>query len=147
MCARFACYEDLEGIMDLYEVLNPGDAIASVEQLKRVWEQVMSNPELYRYAVVEEDGKLLATSNITIVPNLTRAGRPYAVIENVVTHPSARRRGFGRETMELLMDFAKEKDCYKVILLSSSNRIEAHRFYESLGFDGDAKRGFTYYFK
>jgi GNAT superfamily N-acetyltransferase len=147
MCARFARYDDLEGIMDLYEVLIPDDTLASLDHLKTVWDHIMSNPELYRYAVAEENGRLVATSNITIVPNLTRSGRPYAVIENVVTHPSARRRGFGRETMELLLDYAKEKNCYKVILLSSSHRAEAHKFYESLGFDGDAKRGYTYYMK
>ncbi len=144
MCARFARYDDLEGIMDLYEVLVPDDTLATINQLKLVWDQIMNNPETYRYAVAEEDGHLVATSNLAIIPNLTRAGRPYAVIENVVTHPSVRRRGYGRETMELLLDYARKQGCYKVILLSASQREDAHRFYLSLGFNGDVKRGFTY---
>lgn len=145
MGVRFAKYNDFEGIMDLYEILIPGDTIASLSHLKSVWDEIMNNPGRYRYVIAEEEDKLVATSNITIVPNLTRAGRPYAVIENVVTHPDFRRRGFGRATMKLLLEFAREHNCYKVMLLSSKKRMEAHEFYRSLGFNGDTKCGFTYY--
>jgi hypothetical protein len=34
-----------------------------------------------------------------------------------------------------------------VVLLSGSYRINAHKFYESLGFDGDLKRGFVIKFE
>lgn len=144
MSARFARYDDLEGIMDLYEVLVPNDILASLDTLKQVWDKIMSDAETYRYAVCEEGGRLVATSNMTLVPNLTRSGRPYAVIENVVTHPDARRKGYGRATIQMLLDYAREKGCYKVFLLSGSHRKEAHQFYISMGFDGDIKRGFTY---
>lgn len=145
MRARFAQYNDFEGIMDLYEILHPEDNIDSLAHLKKVWDEIMNNPDRHRYAVVEQDDKLVATSNIVIVPNLTRTGRPYAVIENVVTHPDARRKGFGRAAMQLLLEFAEAQNCYKVMLLSSSKRKEAHEFYRSLGFDGNAKCGFIYY--
>ena len=75
-------------------------------------------------------------------PNLTRNQRPYALIENVVTHRDYRRRGFGKVVIDKAINYAKEKDCYKIMLLSDSSRTEAHRFYESLGFDGNAKAGF-----
>lgn len=145
MEVRFAKYNDFQGIMDLYEFLNPGDTLAPLSTLKNIWDEILNDPRKYRYAVVEEQDKILATSCITIVPNLTRKGRPYAVIENVITHPDARRKGLGRAMIQLLIDFAKENDCYKVMLLSSIDRKEAHKFYESMGFNGDIKRGFTYY--
>lgn len=145
MGARFALYNDFEGIMDLYEILHPEDIIAPLSKLKSVWDEIMNNPERYRYVVVEEEGKIVATSNITIIPNLTRTGRPYAVIENVITHPDVRRRGFGRATIQLLLGFAREHNCYKVMLLSSNKRKESHEFYRSIGFSDDAKCGFTYY--
>lgn len=145
MEVRFAKYNDFKGIMDLYDFLNPGDTLASLNQLKNIWDEIMSDPRKYRYAVAEEQNRLLATSCITIVPNLTRKGRSYAVIENVITHPDVRRKGIGRAMIQLLLDFAKENDCYKVMLLSSNERKIAHDFYKSIGFNGDIKRGFTYY--
>lgn len=145
MEVRFAKYNDFKGIMDLYDFLNPGDTLASLNTLKNIWDEIMNDPRRYRYAVAEEQDKLLATSCITIVPNLTRKGRTYAVIENVITHPDVRRKGIGRAMIQLLLDYAKENDCYKVMLLSSNERKAAHDFYKSIGFNGDVKKGFTYY--
>ena len=145
MEVRFAKYNDFKGIMDLYDFLNPGDTLASLDQLKNIWDEIMNDPRKYRYAVAEEQNRLLATSCITIVPNITRKGRSYAVIENVITHPDVRRKGIGRAMIQLLLDFAKENDCYKVMLFSSNERKIAHDFYKSIGFNGDIKRGFTYY--
>jgi hypothetical protein len=39
-------------------------------------------------------------------------------------------------------DYAKECNCNKACLLSYAYREETHKFHESLGFDGDSKRGF-----
>ncbi|MGI9431307.1 MAG: GNAT family N-acetyltransferase, partial [Myxococcota bacterium] len=85
---------------------------------------------------------LLATCTAAIVPNLTRGARPYAVIENVWTHPSARRRGLGSAALRQLLDRCWNADCYKVMLLSGARREEAHEFYERNGFDKHAKQGF-----
>jgi GNAT superfamily N-acetyltransferase len=142
---RFAKYNDFEGIMDLYEFLNPGDTLAPLNHLKNIWDEIMNDSQRYRYVVVEDKDKLLATSCITIIPNLTRKGRPYALIENVITHPDYRRKGFGRAMIQLLLDFARDNDCYKVMLLSAANRTAADEFYKSMGFNGDIKKGFTYY--
>lgn len=94
------------------------------------------------YFVAEEAGTLAGSCNITIIPNLTRGGRPFAVIENVITDIAYRRRGIGRSLIEMAVAYAKESNCYKVQLLSGSERTGAHRFYESLGFSGNRKKGF-----
>lgn len=140
---RFAEPGDLDQIMALYRILIPNDLKEDAQRLDQVWQDIMSHPDLYRYVVAEEDGVILSTCNIVIVPNLTRAARPYAVIENVITHPDARRKGFGRAAMMKALEFAREMGCYKVMLLSGSHRLDAHRFYESLGFSGSKKKGFV----
>ena len=86
---RFARYNDFEGIMDLYEFLYPGDTLPTLNQLKNIWDEIMNDPRKYRYAVAEEDGRILATCCIAITPNLTRNGHPYAIIVNVVSLPDA----------------------------------------------------------
>lgn len=147
MGVRFAQYNDFEGIMKLYEFLVEEDERGEECKMRRIWDDIMQHRDTYRYAVAEENGVVVTACNITIVQNLTRGGRPFAVIENLITHPEVRRKGYGRAAVEMLLDYAKQKNCYKVMILSESHRNEAHEFYRSLGFDGDVKRGFTYSMK
>ncbi len=51
-------------------------------------------------------------------------------------------QGLGRKVMKMAIEFARENNCYKVILQSASFRKEAHQFYKNLGFDGESKKAF-----
>ena len=75
--------------------------------------------------------------------DLASGGRPFALIEHVVTLPPYRGQGLDRATMQYALDFAWSLHCCKVMLLSGVQRPEAHRLYESLGFRGDVERGFV----
>jgi GNAT superfamily N-acetyltransferase len=44
--------------------------------------------------------------------------------------------------MEKAIKYAKEQNYYKILLQSGNKRTDAHRFYESLGFDGNSKKAF-----
>ena len=80
---------------------------------------------------------------IALIANLASEGRPFAVIEHVVTLAEFRGRGLARATMQRALDFAWSRNCCKVMLLSGMLRPEAHRLYETLGFRGDVERGFV----
>jgi GNAT superfamily N-acetyltransferase len=54
----------------------------------------------------------LEASNAAIVPNLTRAARPYALVENVVTKAAARRRGLGAAVLRALLERCWAAGCY-----------------------------------
>ncbi len=138
---RPARREDLPGILDLYRHLNPDDAPLPAGRADSLWDEVESTPGI-AYFVGVHGGQILSTCNVVVVPNLTRSGRPWAVVENVVTHPDHQRRGLGKGVLEMAVAFARERNCYKIALLSSAKRRDAHRFYEAAGFDGDVKRGF-----
>ena len=73
---------------------------------------------------------------------MTRIGSSACFVENVVTDKDHRGHGLGKKIMEMAIAFARERDCYKVILESASFRKEAHQFYKNLGFDGDSKKAF-----
>jgi ribosomal protein S18 acetylase RimI-like enzyme len=94
------------------------------------------------FGAVDSDN-VLSTCYVAIIPNLTHGGKPIAFIENVVTDENHRRQGLGRIVIQMAINYAKNNNCYKVVLLSASHRTEAHKFYESLSFDGDSKRGFV----
>ncbi|TXT64118.1 MAG: L-amino acid N-acyltransferase YncA [Promethearchaeota archaeon] len=58
-------------------------------------------------------------------------------------HPTYRRKGYGRAVIKKSIEHAKTHDCYRIMLLSNSKRVGAHKFYEQLGFNRNRKIGFT----
>lgn len=138
---RIARNEDLSGLLELYRQLTPDDPPLEPERAHAIWERIEANDDL-RYFVAVDGQKTVSSCNIAIVPNLTRNGASWAIIENVVTDKTYRRLGIGKRLMEMAIEFAKSRGCYKVCLLSNSTRGEAHKFYEDLGFSGTAKIGF-----
>ncbi|HNY29261.1 MAG TPA: GNAT family N-acetyltransferase [Fibrobacteria bacterium] len=138
---RVAVRDDLPGLLELYRQLTPDDPPLEPSKARDIWRTIESNDDL-RYFVAVDGRDVVSSCNIAIVPNLTRSGASWAIIENVVTHEAWRRRGIARRLMGMAIDFAKARGCYKVCLLSNHTRAEAHAFYESLGFSGTAKVGF-----
>ncbi|MFH1922639.1 MAG: GNAT family N-acetyltransferase [Planctomycetota bacterium] len=134
--------DELDALLELYQDLHADDVPwASERKLRTLWAEVLENPML-DYVAAEVDGRLVASCTLVIVPNLTRAGRPFALIENVVTHRDYRRRGLGTATIEYALDLAWASDCYKVMLLTGRKDPGVRRFYEQTGFEKDGKTGF-----
>lgn len=92
--------------------------------------------------VADVEGRLASTCTLVIVPNLTRATRPFGIIENVVTHPDHRRHGLGRAVLTAALETAWAADCYKVMLATGSRKLETLRFYEGAGFERGGKTFF-----
>ena len=92
--------------------------------------------------LAECDGVPRATCTLAVVPNLSHGGRPYGVIENVVTAAAHRRRGLGRAVLAEAVRRARAAGCYKVHLATGSRRESTLAFYDSAGFTRDAKTYF-----
>ena len=92
--------------------------------------------------VAQATERLVSSCTLAIVPNLTRGGRSYGVIENVVTHADYRRLGLGRRVLDHALDVAWQADCYKVLLATGSKRESTLRFYEEAGFHRGGKTYF-----
>ena len=82
---------------------------------------------------------LAAMVTLHLIPNAVWTGRPYGLIENVVTRRSHQRRGFGRLAMEAALDAAQAARAHKVMLMTGTGR-QAGGFYEALGFSDREKR-------
>ena len=89
--------------------------------------------------VVEEDGRVVSSVQVAIIEGLTHNVRPFAVIENVVTHGDYRKRGFASALLDKATEIAKEFNCYKVFLETGSNKESTLNFYRNKGFVLDAK--------
>ncbi|MBP0651963.1 GNAT family N-acetyltransferase, partial [Mycobacterium tuberculosis] len=70
-----------------------GDVVEG-EEARTVYAALIGRPGVTVF-VAEDDGVPAATCTMITVPNLTRRGRPYAFIENVVTRSDRQRRGLG----------------------------------------------------
>ena len=139
---RLARAGELDELLDLYRLLNPDDTLPDPDDVADLWEEMVEE-ETLDIVVVEHDDRLVATCTLSVARNLTRGARPWAVLENVVTHEEYRGQGFGTQCVEAAVDRARERDCYKVMLLMGSDEKWKHEFYESCGFDADEKTGFT----
>jgi GNAT superfamily N-acetyltransferase len=84
---------------------------------------------------------IVATCTLIVIPNLTRGGAPYALIENVVTDVQHRKRGYGKLILDAAKAAAWRHGCYKVMLLTGSKDPATLRFYEEVGFE-QTKTGF-----
>jgi GNAT superfamily N-acetyltransferase len=135
--------EDLIGILEIYEQLDENNSTLealNINNANRIWDKIENNN--IKYFLAKDNGKIIGSCYICIIPNLSRNGKSIGYIENVVTDEDYRRIGIGKKLMEMAIEYAKENNCYKVILQSGIKRTEAHRFYEKLGFDGETKKAF-----
>lgn len=131
---------DLASLLELYKQLDPDDE-GSFEQSETVWKEIEDNANV-RYFGAVDGGRVVSTCYAVYIPNLTRRNRGICFIENVVTDKAYRNRGLASRVLDMAIDFAKERHCYKVILQSGRDRTQAHRLYEAKGFSGERKIAF-----
>ena len=139
MIIRLARTEDLPVLIDMYQDLSlEGESREEVsrplpEAYGEAFQQIEADPR-HHLLVAEAGGRIMATLVLIIVPNLTHVGRPWAVIENMVVARDERGKGYGEALMRHAVEEARRAGCYKVSLTSNKRRLDAHRFYERLGF-------------
>lgn len=85
--------------------------------------------------VVEDEGMVVGTLQLTFIPYLTYRGAWRAQIEAVRVAADRRGSGLGRQLMEWAFEQAEERGCHLIQLTSDKVRDDAHRFYTSLGFE------------
>jgi GNAT superfamily N-acetyltransferase len=136
---------ELPALLALYEHLHAADEpLPDAATMQRVWDDICRDPKLH-CLVAEVDSTLVASCILAVIPNLTRAARPYGLVENVVTHAEHRRRGIGTALLQHVLAVAWELGCYKVMLLTGRKDESVFRFYEKAGFQRDVKTGFIAY--
>lgn len=135
--------EDLAPLLGLYTHLHEhDDPLPSGPVVQAVWTEALANPRI-RYFGGWDEALLVASCTLTIIPNLTRACRPYGVIENVVTHAAHRNQGWGRALLQHALAHAWRERCYKVMLMTGRKDENTLRFYEQAGFDRHGKQAFV----
>ena len=138
---REANVNDLDQVLELYLFLHEERVPERSNHLMETWQNIICD-ENHHLIVNEMDGKIISSCVCVIIPNLTRNVRPYAFIENVVTHEDYRGRGYAGECLDFAKQIAEKENCYKMMLLTGSKKPETLRFYEKAGYNSSDKTAF-----
>lgn len=134
LAIRDAGADDLPAVLGLYQAagIGPRDGNDPV-QARALFERQRT---LGAQVLLAEAGSLaLGTLTLFVLPLLGHGGAPEALVEDVAVHPDAQGQGVGRALMHAAMDRARAAGCYKLALTSNLKRVDAHAFYDSLGFE------------
>ena len=134
-------HEDLNELLELYTFLHEDSIPEMNEHLADVWNMIIEDRN-HHLIVNEIGGKIISSCVCVIIPNLTRSVRPYAFVENVVTHGDYRGKGYATECLNYAKRIAEKENCYKMMLLTGSKRPETLKFYENAGYNSSDKTAF-----
>ena len=132
---------ELSDLLELYTHLHELGVPENSEHLQNTW-SVICRDGNHHIIVCEVDGKLVSSCVCVIIPNLTRNIRPYAFIENVVTHAGYRGKGYATACLNHAKDLAIKANCYKMMLLTSSKTESTLNFYKRAGYNCTDKTAF-----
>lgn len=131
---------DYQQLMELYLHLHE-NTVPPFDTAESVWKHILSAKN-YHIIVAEEDGKLVSSCTCIIIPNLTHGPRPYAWVENVVTHSDYRGRGLATKCLDYAKELALRENCYRLVLMTGSKLESTLNFYERAGYNRTDKTGF-----
>ncbi|MFC1443471.1 GNAT family N-acetyltransferase [Streptacidiphilus sp. N1-10] len=97
------------------------------------FDQLAADPNQH-LLVAERGGEVVGTLQLTVIPGLSRAGATRTVIEAVRVRSTERGLGLGTRLMEHAVEESRRLGASLVQLTSDTSRVDAHRFYERLGF-------------
>lgn len=132
---------ELDSLLNLYLFLHEKNIPELTEHLKEIWKTIM-NDKNHHIVVKEIDGMIVSSCVCVVIPNLTRNIRPYAFIENVVTHAVYRGKGYATECLSYAKTIAQKSGCYKMMLLTSSKKVSTLKFYSNAGYNSSDKTAF-----
>ncbi len=138
---REANERDLKEILELYLFLHETSVPKETEHLKKTWDNIVSDKN-HHLIICEVDGKIVASCVCVVIPNLTRNVRPYAFVENVVTHGDFRKKGYATACLNYAKQIAVENHCYKMMLLTGSKEESTLNFYRNAGYNSSDKTAF-----
>lgn len=83
--------------------------------------------------VAKDAGQIIGMVNLLYTIS-TALGSRVAILEDMVVAPQNRGLGVGSALLKYAIDFAKQKGCKRITLLTDNDNEAAHGFYQQHGF-------------
>ena len=132
---------ELNELLELYTHLHEQGMPENSDHLQKTWNRIC-NDENHHIIVCEINNQIVSSCVCVIIPNLTRNIRPYALIENVVTHTDYRNNGYATACLNYAKELAVRSNCYKIMLLTGSKNDGTLNFYKKAGYNCTDKTAF-----
>lgn len=104
-------------------------------KMKEVLTDMAKLPDFRAYLAFDENGIAVGSFSLMIFSSPSHHGTRQALLDAVVVTRSQRGRGVGEAMLAQALKLATAFGCYKMMLSSNLKRVDAHRFYERLGFN------------
>jgi len=99
------------------------------------FEQITKDPN-HELIVAEQNGQVMGTLHLIFLPSVSYQGGLRAQVESVRIDKRFQSQGIGSEMMKWAIERARRRGAHVVQLTTHKSRVDAHRFYERLGFRG-----------
>ncbi len=133
LLVREARRGDLPVVVDLLAEMDTSEQPMPLSRAERIFREMSRYPDYRCYLAVDGDTPV-ATFSLLIFDALVHGGAREALLDGVVVTAARRGQGLGRAMIQEAMRLSAASGCYKLALSSNLKRADAHRFYESLGF-------------
>lgn len=136
---RKASESDVEPIIELIARDQLRAAVESSALERRgpylaAFHAIDADPAHLLCVVENSEGAVVATMQLTFLPGMARGGATRLQIEAVRVAEELRGLGLGGAMITWAVDEARRRGAALVQLTSDASRLDAHRFYERLGF-------------
>ena len=132
----------LPQMLELYSYLGDNPVPEITSEMRELWAEILASP-MQTVLLGEVDGCPVSTCVVIIVKNLTHSQRPYAIVENVITHPDARGNGYATAMLDAARDLARQNHCYKITLTTGTKKDSTMTFYRRAGYNSADKTAFV----
>ncbi len=120
------------------------NAPAAAADYRAAFDDAVADPSNEIVVAVDARDEVAATMQLTRIPGLARRGATRLLVEAVRVAAAHRSGGLGTAMLRWTMGPAAEATGAALVQLTSDEqRVDAHRFYERLGFVG-SHRGFKH---
>ncbi|HLO14221.1 MAG TPA: GNAT family N-acetyltransferase [Anaerolineales bacterium] len=140
VCFRLARHEDLPSIVRMLAEDELGSQREHYvnplpESYYFAFEQINNDPN-HELIVAERNGEVIGTLHLMFLPSVSFQGGMRAQVESVRVDKRFQSQGIDSEMMKWSIARAQQRGAHVLQLTTHKSRLDAHRFYERLGFKG-----------
>lgn len=133
---RRAKPDDLPAIVALLtdDVLGRNRESGEQDAYRAAFDEISADSNQFLAVVEGEESTPIATMQLTLIPGLSRGAAKRLQIESVRVASSARDSGLGTALFRWAEDHARAHGATLLQLTTDKQRVDAHRFYDQLGY-------------
>ena len=114
------------------DVWNEADRINNAE-FREIYLQGLQMKDHVRFLMFEEDEEPVGFATLMLVYSVWSHGRAM-IIDDIFFTPGNRGKGYGKRSMEMIADYARELGCKRLQLQAEMTNPDAIEFYKAIGY-------------